>query len=119
MLRPIVIALASISSCSIICGAACEFVQPGECLDIGGMFGPCDDDQCGPGLLCFGAEAGHICAPPSEAHGEWSVNECAAKVGNLACIESEDFCAPACRPDDPCENGTVCDAQTSLCVYPW
>jgi hypothetical protein len=114
MLRAIAV-FAAVSSCSIICG--CDVVP--DCLDVGGMFGPCDNDECSPGLLCFGAKSGHICVPPSEASEDWSVNACAARVGNLECIESEGFCAPACGPDDPCELGTTCDGWTGLCVYPW
>lgn len=93
-----------------------------DCAEPGILFGPCIDNACAGDLVCFTAKSGDMCVPlfnptvPGPAD-DWSVTECATKVGALACIFEVGACLIACEPSD-CEAGTVCDESTDLCVWP-
>jgi hypothetical protein len=107
---------------ALIAGAACDMIEPGECLYEGEMFGPClaGPEPCSAGLECFEARAGAMCLPPAIAGEEWITSECAAWRGDLGCDLGLDLCLVVCGDNlDQCEGGTVCDVATRACVYPW
>lgn len=107
--------LAASSTCSIICGAACEFIPPGACLGLGGMFGRCDDGVCASGLLCADRDTGTICLPPAGDAMDDDVQECASLRGTMSCDRS--LCFFGCRNDSECEHGLICDEESQMCVH--
>jgi len=121
---PIALLLSALS-CSIICGG-CDWIEPGECLDVGQMFGPCAPDAeapagCADGLACVEVPEGRICLPQFEAASDPLTAECAAWRGEMSCSESFGLCFLVCdkvNADRDCEGGTVCDDRHGLCVYP-
>lgn len=123
LLRTIIAAALVASSCSIICGAACDFEIGYPCMAPRGLFGPCVDNECAPGLLCFSSLSGDSCVPPLSAGEAWETSECAAEVGgDLRCAEADGFCSAMCDdddPDGPCSGGSVCDTNTNTCVHPY
>jgi hypothetical protein len=120
------IALITSSTCSIICGTACDLILPGECLSVGHVWGPCEPDTdspagCTAGLTCLEGPEGHMCVPlfdgtPLDA----AIAECAAWRGPVvACSEVVGLCAISCIDNpDGCIGGTVCDDRHRICVYP-
>ena len=106
---------------SIICSAACDWIEPGECLGPGEMFGPCDLNLpagCNAGLTCHQADKGDICLPGAVAADDFEAATCAAWRGTMACSKDDDICFLTCDGPDACEGGTVCDETTGMCVYP-
>lgn len=113
----------AILSCSIICGAGCDFIEPGECLGVRELFGPCDPMAIAPGgcnddLLCKQTKKGNICLPPASAADDFDAAMCAAWRGTMACSNEADTCFLTCAGPDDCEGGTVCDEVAGMCVYP-
>lgn len=108
-----------ILSCSIICGAGCDFIEPGECLSDGELFGPCLDGACRPGLTCLAAKHGDICIPPESDAADDDVAECAQWRGYLGCSSNADQCFLQCTEQSECLGGTVCSTDVGQCVYPY
>lgn len=109
------------SSCSIICGVACDFLVPGECRGPGGLFGPCVDHGCVDGLVCFSGLAGDICVRPDKE--SWSPEDetCRAAVFvdlGLDCLRFGQGCLPSCDNDGQCGNGSVCEENIGACMFP-
>lgn len=108
------------SSCSIICGAACDWIEPGECLGVGEIFGPCNPDgSCSPDLQCIESTKGWICIPGAVAADDWEAATCASWRGDMACSKEKDMCFLGCDGPDACKGGTVCDENAGMCVYPY
>lgn len=104
---------------------ACDLIEPGECLDVGQMFGPCMPDAevpqgCAEGLACIEVPEGRICLPGSDVDESDEASECAAWRGEMSCSDAYGLCFLVCDKDDPrdCLGGTVCDDRHGLCVYP-
>jgi hypothetical protein len=104
---------------SIICSAACDFVEPGQCLGEGGLFGPCaPGNVCVDDLQCVVSDKGWICLPGAKAADDWAAAECASWRGDMACSKDIDRCFLGCDGPDDCKGGTVCDELGGMCVYP-
>lgn len=101
-------------------GSACDFITPGECLDRGQMFGPCESNTCAPGLLCMATTQGSLCTPPLETIGDTNAEECALWRGTfgIKCSEEWQLCYIPCAHDGHCIGGTVCAEDWKMCVYP-
>lgn len=113
------------SSCSIICGVACDWVEAGECLSEGKLFGPCTSTaSCDVGLTCRITSQGDICIPPIELidvrEAEEEAEACADWRGEfgLKCNPNWGTCHIPCATDSHCINGTVCAEDWEICVYP-
>lgn len=110
----IIIALVAVL-CSVNCGDT-----PGECLASGGLFGPCVDGACDDGLQCFSVKSGEMCVPSSDLDGDPDVAACAAWRGDgVTCGIGICFVSCDTGTPDVCIGGTVCDATTEACVYPY
>ena len=107
------------STCSIICGTACDFIEPGECLDDGALFGPCDDGQCAADLTCMSTSVGDMCIPPETWAAHDDVPACAYWLGTLGCNSKTDQCFLQCESQVECRGGTVCDKSIGKCVHPF
>lgn len=122
MTRLIFTAALALATCSsIICGAACDFVQPGECLGEAGMFGPCTaNSQCSPGMLCMAATQGSICTPDFETFRGPRADSCAPWEGLVAVTCSDEWllCYLPCSNDAGCIGGMVCAEDWEMCVHP-
>jgi hypothetical protein len=108
----------AILSCSIICGAGCDFIEPGECLGPGELFGPCKAMKCRDGLTCLATIDGDICVPPESDAADDYVAECAYWRGTLGCNQNADQCYLQCHESSECRGGTVCSVEQERCVYP-
>lgn len=118
--RTITTLFAALSTCSIICGAACDFAEVGECAGLGGMFGPCDEHLaflCLNGLECLSTRTGSACVPPANVD-LGPVEECGSILGgDVRCSSVDGHCVVSCI-DGPCGGSSVCDPSTRTCVYP-
>lgn len=118
-LRNLLLTFATAASCSIICGTACDFIEPGECLGPAELFGPCREGTCSDGLSCLTLDLGDICLPPEIAATDDYVVECAQWRGTLGCNQKTDQCYLQCESDSECTGGTLCATDQQRCVYPY
>lgn len=122
MLRPFFVSIfIAVSTCSsIICGAACDWQEPGECFGPTGLFGPCINHECIDGLECFSGLAGEMCVQQARPTPE--AEACASWVGGTGFFTAKDLWGVwliGCDSDADCDHGTVCEENIGACLHPY
>lgn len=119
--KSIILGLLAASSCSIICGAACDWIEPGECMSPGNLFGPCVDHQCNGDLSCFTGLAGEMCIRLLDDEIQPDEEVCRKWIGGTTydCNNIDKACLVHCDNDGQCKGGTVCEEFVGVCLYPY
>lgn len=100
----------------VLLALACDFIEPGECLSPGYMFGPCVNGNCAEDRLhCTQTPGGDQCTVEVEAVDAGEAAECAMWRGNLS-VDANDLYYVSCQTPGDCRGGTVC--SSGFCVYP-
>lgn len=97
-------------------------LQLPDCGGAGGLFGPCVNNVCNLGALCFTTLSGDVCVPPLVIDKNLQLSEeCVAQVGaeDLLCDVTLGFCRAGCSGESGCNPDMTCDPVTGSCVHPW
>lgn len=92
------------------------------CGDLGMLFGPCvDGNACVPPFACNNSTKGHMCIPPFwyvDIHFS-EISNCLSEVGGALDCDTlqKSWCQIGCGFG--CDGKTICDANASICVYPY